>query len=69
PVAVVKRASWDDEEIIKGKLSDIENKVKKSNIQRTAIIIVGDVLEPGDFESSMLYDASFSHGYRKARLL
>ncbi|HOQ20052.1 MAG: precorrin-4 C(11)-methyltransferase [Methanothermobacter sp.] len=69
PVAVVKRASWDDEEIIKGRLSDIEDKVKESNIKKTAIIIVGDVLEPGDFESSKLYDASFSHGYRRARLL
>ncbi|MDI9624516.1 MAG: precorrin-4 C(11)-methyltransferase [Methanothermobacter sp.] len=66
PVAVVKRASWDDEEIIRGKLSDIKDKVKKSNIQKTAIIIVGDVLEPGDFETSKLYDPTFSHGYRIA---
>jgi len=66
PVAVVKRASWDDEKIIRGRLSDIEDKIKRSDVRRTAIIIVGDVLEPGEFKASRLYDASFSHGYRKA---
>ena len=67
PVAVVKRASWEDEEIVRGRLSDIEDKVKMSSIRRTAIIIVGDVLEPGEFKASRLYDASFGHGYRRPK--
>ncbi len=64
PVAVVKKATWDDQEIIKGTLKDIAGKVKEANITKTAMIIVGDVLDPGDFTPSKLYDANFKHEYR-----
>lgn len=65
PVAVVKKASWDDEEIVRGVLEDIAGKVKKSGIKKTAIIVVGRVLNPGDITPSKLYDKEFSHEYRK----
>ncbi len=45
PVAVVYHASRDDEIIIKGKLEDIAEKVKKAGINRTATIIIGKALE------------------------
>ena len=64
PIAVVKKASWDDELIIRGTLANIAEKVKKANISKTAMIIVGDVLEPGDFKNSKLYDPDFKHEYR-----
>lgn len=64
PVAVVKKASWSDEEIISGTLEDIIKKVKKSGIKKTAIIVVGQVLDPGKITPSKLYDKSFSHEYR-----
>ena len=64
PVAVVKKATWPDQEIIRGSLKDIASKVKKANITKTAMIVVGDVLEPGDFTPSKLYDANFKHEYR-----
>ena len=64
PVAVVKKATWPDQEIIRGTLKDIASKVKEANITKTAMIIVGDVLEPGDFTPSKLYDANFKHEYR-----
>ena len=64
PVAVVKKATWPDQEIIKGSLKDIASKVKKANITKTAMIVVGDVLDPGDFTPSKLYDANFKHEYR-----
>ena len=64
PVAVVKKATWKDQKIIKGSLKDIAHKVKEANITKTAMIIVGDVLEPGDFNPSKLYDATFKHEYR-----
>ena len=64
PVAVVKKASWEDELIIRGTLATIGEKVKKANISKTAMIIVGDVLNPGDFNGSKLYDPEFKHGYR-----
>lgn len=64
PVAVVKKATWKDQEIIKGTLKDIAGKVKDANILKTAMIIVGDVVEPGDFNPSKLYDVNFKHEYR-----
>lgn len=65
PIAVVKKASWKDELIIKGNLSNIVSKVKEAKITKTAMIVVGEVLDPGDFESSKLYDKNFKHEYRK----
>lgn len=64
PIVVVKKATWDDQEIIEGTLNDIVEKVKSANITKTAMIIVGDVLNPGDFTPSKLYDVNFKHEYR-----
>lgn len=66
PVAVVERASWPDERVVRGTLSDIAGKVEEAGINRTAMIIVGGVLE-GAYERSKLYDPEFTHGYRKAK--
>ncbi len=64
PVAVVYRASWPDQKIVRGTLASIAQTVKAAQIKKTAMIIVGDALR--DEETlSKLYDASFSHGYRK----
>jgi precorrin-4/cobalt-precorrin-4 C11-methyltransferase len=68
PVGVVYRASWDDQKVITGTLDDITKKVWKEKITRTAIIIIGDVIKPKSYEYSRLYDKTFSHGYRKAKI-
>jgi precorrin-4/cobalt-precorrin-4 C11-methyltransferase len=68
PVAVVYRASWPDQKIIKGTLGDIAKKIKEEKITRTAIVIISDVIDPKTYEYSKLYDKKFSHGYRKAKL-
>ena len=68
PVAIVYRASWPDQKIIKGTLGDIADKVKIEKITRTAIVIISDVIDPKTYEYSKLYDKKFSHGYRKAKL-
>ncbi|MEW5706268.1 MAG: precorrin-4 C(11)-methyltransferase [Actinomycetota bacterium] len=59
PVAVVERASWPDERVIIGTVDDIAKKVKEAGIQRTAMIIVGDILGK-DYERSRLYDPEFN---------
>ncbi len=63
PIAVVYRASWPDEKIVKGTLADIAEKVKDADINRQAQILVGNFLDT-DFEYSKLYDPSFTTGYR-----
>ncbi len=68
PVAVVYRASWKDQIIIKGTLGDIANKIKEKKITRTAIVIISDVINPESYEYSKLYDKKFSHGYRKSKI-
>ena len=66
PVGVVYRASWKDEKKITGTLQDIAKKIRDEKITRTAIIIIGDVVNPKSYEYSKLYDKTFTHGYRKA---
>lgn len=68
PVAVVFRASWDDQKIVKGTLNDIVKKIQDEKITRTAIVIISDVIQPKSYEYSKLYDKKFSHGYRKAKI-
>jgi precorrin-4/cobalt-precorrin-4 C11-methyltransferase len=68
PVATIYRASWKDEKIIKGTLEDIVKKVRDEKITRTAIIIIGDIVNPKHYEYSKLYDKTFSHGFRKAKI-
>ncbi|MGB3366502.1 MAG: precorrin-4 C(11)-methyltransferase [Acidaminobacteraceae bacterium] len=64
PVAVVQRATWDDQKIVRGTLEDIEAKVKEAKITKTAQILVGDFLG-NEYSLSKLYDKSFTHEYRK----
>lgn len=64
PVAVVYKATWKEQKIIFGTLLDIVNKVKKEDIKKSAVILVGDFLG-NKYERSKLYDKSFSHEYRK----
>ncbi len=64
PIAIVQRASWPDQKIVRGTLSTIVEIAKKENIDRTAMIVVGHCLA-SDYELSRLYAPEFSHMYRK----
>jgi len=67
PVAVVYRASWPDQAMVTGTLSDIRAKVKEAGFTRTALILVGRVLGSSDFTDSKLYDAAHSHVLREIK--
>ncbi|MCX7746402.1 MAG: precorrin-4 C(11)-methyltransferase [Clostridia bacterium] len=63
PVAVVYKASWPEQKIIRGNLNNIADRVRGEGIRKTALVIVGNFL--GDeYELSRLYDKNFSHEYR-----
>ncbi len=64
PVVVAYRVSWPDEIIIRGRLSTIRDKVKEAGITRTALILVGHVLDEDDFTDSKLYDVDHHHVLR-----
>ena len=66
PVAVVYKASWEDQKIVIGNLTNIAQKVKEAGITKTALTVVGDFL--GDeYELSKLYDKTFTHEFRQAK--
>jgi precorrin-4/cobalt-precorrin-4 C11-methyltransferase len=64
PIAVVERASWPDEQILRGTLADIAERVQASQIKKTAMIVVGPALAEDSRIASKLYDAEFKHEYR-----
>lgn len=64
PVAVVYRATWPDQRIVRGTLTDIAAKVGAAPMERTALILVGKVLDAGDFRDSALYDAAYQRRFR-----
>jgi precorrin-4/cobalt-precorrin-4 C11-methyltransferase len=67
PVAVIYRASWPDQEIIRGRLATIVAMVKPKRITRTALILVGRVLDAEDFTDSRLYAPDHHHVLRPAK--
>ncbi len=66
PIAVVQKASWPDEKIVRGTLADIAAKVREAGISKTAMIVVSNVFR-GQYEKSKLYDPGFTHGYREGK--
>jgi len=64
PVAVVYRASWPDERIVRGTLATIAELVAARPIERTALILVGKVLASQDFRESALYDPGYQRRFR-----
>jgi precorrin-4/cobalt-precorrin-4 C11-methyltransferase len=58
PAAVVARASWPDEVILRGRLADIARDVRAADVKRTATIVVGPALAAEGFRDSHLYSAA-----------
>lgn len=65
PAAIVYKATWPDEKIIRTTVGDLYNSAKENNITKTALILIGDFLS-SDYERSKLYDKHFTHQFRKA---
>ena len=66
PAALVYRASWPDEVVIRGTLSTLPELSR--GITKTAIILAGNFLNDNDDAKSRLYDKNFSHEYRDSSL-
>lgn len=64
PIAVVEKASWPDERIVRGTLTDIAELVASAGIKKTAMILVGPALDEESQAVSRLYAHEFSHEYR-----
>jgi precorrin-4/cobalt-precorrin-4 C11-methyltransferase len=64
PVAVVYRASWPDQRVIRGSLASIVGQIEESPLERTALIVVGRVLGSDDFRESALYSTEYQRRFR-----
>ena len=64
--AVVYRASWENEIIVRGTIADIAQKVADAGIKRQSMIVIGNVLRK-EGALSKLYDSEFATGYRHHR--
>lgn len=65
PIAIVQKASWPEEKIVRGTLATIVNDIADKGIDRTAMIVVSRCLG-ADYELSRLYAPEFTHMFRKA---
>ncbi|MDT3428922.1 precorrin-4/cobalt-precorrin-4 C11-methyltransferase [Paenibacillus forsythiae] len=68
PVAVVQRATWPDQTIVRTTLGRLDRDLRQAGIRMHAMILAGWALDPGlvdrDEHRSRLYDKSFTHGCR-----
>lgn len=65
PCAIVYKASWEDEKVVRGTLKELPEMAEANQIKKTALIVVGEFLG-NDYELSKLYDPAFQTEFRKA---
>ena len=65
PAAIVYKASWKDERVLRCTVGTLHETASICGIKKTALIIVGRVLG-SDYELSKLYDKTFETEFRKA---
>ena len=64
PVAVVYKATWPEEKILRTTLERVAEDMEREGIRKTALIIVGNVLGE-QYARSKLYDAAFTTEFRR----
>jgi precorrin-4/cobalt-precorrin-4 C11-methyltransferase len=67
PAAIVHRASWPDERVIRGRLGDLAALARAEGVAATAMVLVGPALGAEGFPDSRLYAPEFGHAFRAAR--
>jgi precorrin-4/cobalt-precorrin-4 C11-methyltransferase len=68
PVVIAYRVSWPDERILRGTLADIRDQVKAAKITRTALVLVGPVLDAQTYADSRLYAEDHHHVLRPKKI-
>ena len=66
PAAIVYKATWEDEKIVRCTVGTLESSARENGISKTALIAVGNFLG-NDYALSKLYDESFETEFRKAK--
>jgi precorrin-4/cobalt-precorrin-4 C11-methyltransferase len=69
PVAVVMRATWPDERVLRGTLENVRALLSVEPMERTALVFVGRALEAADFDESALYSSDYQRRFRNANVV
>jgi precorrin-4/cobalt-precorrin-4 C11-methyltransferase len=64
PAAVVYRATWPDEQVVRGTLATIVAQASEMSVERTALILIGEALGREDFRESALYSVDYRRRFR-----
>lgn len=64
PAAIVYKATWKDEKKYVCTIETLEKTAIKHNITKTALIIIGDIINPANYKRSELYNPAFTTGFR-----
>ncbi|MBR3642682.1 MAG: precorrin-4 C(11)-methyltransferase [Lachnospiraceae bacterium] len=67
PAAIVYKATWEEEKQILCTIGTLHDAALSENIEKTAIVLIGDAIKHSHYERSKLYDPTFSTGFRKAK--
>jgi precorrin-4/cobalt-precorrin-4 C11-methyltransferase len=67
PAAVCHRVTWEGERILRTTLGALVETVRSAGLTRHGILLAGEALAGGSTERSRLYDAAFSHLFRRGR--
>ena len=65
PAAVVVRATWPDQRVLRGTLSSIAAALATDPAERTATVLVGRALQPEGFRDSALYSSDYPRRFRE----
>lgn len=65
PAAIVYKATWPEEVTLRCSVATLEETARKHQITKTALIIIGDVVLPAEYDRSKLYDPGFTTEFRK----
>lgn len=68
PSALVYKATWPEEKVVRCTLGTLAREGEQQHITKTALILVGDFLDPAAYDRSKLYDPSFTTAFRKGNL-
>lgn len=66
PAAIVYKATWEDEKSFVCTVGTLAETAKKNNITKTALMIIGDVVNCSHYDRSKLYDPAFTTEFREA---
>lgn len=66
PAAIVYKATWEDEKVVRCTVSTLYESAVKNNIKKTALIVVGNVLD-SEYDRSELYNPSFTTEFRQGK--